>query len=157
MSSVCHASATRKFCCRPIAFRKKKKKSLPIVKTQDRSSDSPPTGVITKASLDKKNFLKNMSARRQRIDLGDGNSKKRRLDNDGEGDETNYWTGLPFSQRYYSILEKRTKLPVYQFKKELIDKILENQCVVVEGETGKKNTKDLCQTICSLSLFFFSF
>ena len=90
-----------------------------------------------------------MSARRQRIDLGDGNSKKRRLDNDGEGDETNYWTGLPFSRRYYSILEKRTKLPVYQFKKELIDKVLENQCVVVEGETGKRNI------VRQFAIFFF--
>ena len=78
-----------------------------------------------------------MAGRRQRIDLGDVTGKKRKLGNDGL-QESNPWTGAPFSQRYFSILEKRTKLPVYQFKKELIDKVLENQCVVVEGETGKE-------------------
>lgn len=74
--------------------------------------------------------------RRQRIELGDPNSKRQKYDDEGSN-EANPWTGLPFSRRYHSILEKRTRLPVYQFKKELIEKILENQCVVVEGETGK--------------------
>lgn len=55
---------------------------------------------------------------------------------DEEDDGYNPWTGIKFSNKYYSILKTRMKLPVYQFKKELISKVLKNQCVVVEGETG---------------------
>ena len=78
-----------------------------------------------------------MGGRRQRIDLGDASSKKQKVDDgSSEAPTHNPWTGLPFSQKYYSILEKRCKLPVYQFKQELLKKVTENQCVVVEGETG---------------------
>ena len=48
----------------------------------------------------------------------------------------NPWTGAPWSRRYYEILEKRQRLPVYEFKEELEDKIRRNQIIVVEGETG---------------------
>ena len=78
-----------------------------------------------------------MGGRRQRIDLGEGSNKKLKSDDGDEAPTQNPWTGLPFSQKYYSILEKRCKLPVYQFKKELLKKVSENQCVVVEGETGQ--------------------
>lgn len=74
-----------------------------------------------------------MGGRRQRIDLGDAPRKKQKV---VETEENNPWTGLPFSQKYYSILEKRCTLPVYQFKQELLKKVAANQCVVVEGETG---------------------
>jgi HrpA-like RNA helicase len=76
-----------------------------------------------------------MSDRRRKIDLGgyEGSSKRKK-------EEVNPWTGQNFSQRYYNILEKRTKLPVYQFKDELVAKVLENQSVVVEGETGSGKT-----------------
>ena len=77
-----------------------------------------------------------MGKRRQRIDLGDESNKKQKGDDDNEAPTHNPWTGNPFSQRYYSILEKRCTLPVYQFREELLKKVMENQCVVVEGETG---------------------
>jgi pre-mRNA-splicing factor ATP-dependent RNA helicase DHX15/PRP43 len=48
----------------------------------------------------------------------------------------NKWTGLPYTQKYYSILATRQKLPVYQFRQDLIDAVRKNQFVVVEGETG---------------------
>lgn len=82
-----------------------------------------------------------MANRRQRIDLGDYGSAKRAKN---EGD-VNPWTGRPYSQRYLSILKTRTKLPVYQFKDELINKVMENQCVVVEGETGSGKTTQIGQ------------
>jgi pre-mRNA-splicing factor ATP-dependent RNA helicase DHX15/PRP43 len=75
-----------------------------------------------------------MTDRRRRIDLADTDINKRSKD-DGE---FNPWTGAPFSQKYYNILETRIKLPVYQFREQLTKKVLENQCVVVEGETGKE-------------------
>lgn len=79
-----------------------------------------------------------MANRRRKIDFDDERGKKNKQD-------LNIWTGSPFSQRYYDILEKRTKLPVYQFKEELIEKVLQNQSVVVEGETGSGKTTQIPQ------------
>lgn len=73
--------------------------------------------------------------------MGDYESAKRSKD---EGD-FNPWTGRPYSQRYYSILKTRTKLPVYQFKDELIQKVLDNQVVIVEGATGSGKTTQIGQ------------
>ena len=69
--------------------------------------------------------------RRRKINLDDNgvNSVKRTK-------ETNRWTGQAFSDRYYSILQGRQKLPVYQFKDKLVQTVKDNQVVIVEGETG---------------------
>ena len=88
--------------------------------------------------------------------MTDTGSRKRRIDLGGEDQaaglssssskrinaETalNPWTGIAFSNRYYSILETRQKLPVYQFKDELVEAVRKNQFVVVEGETGSGKT-----------------
>lgn len=83
-------------------------------------------------------------SRKQKIDLGDssnnydgeeqGREVRRRLDG---GNELNRWTGKPYSSRYYSILETRIKLPVYQFKDKVLKSLEDNQIIVVEGETGQ--------------------
>jgi pre-mRNA-splicing factor ATP-dependent RNA helicase DHX15/PRP43 len=80
-----------------------------------------------------------MTERRRKIDLGsEPQSKKSKVsDTVPTDDKYNPWTGETFSQKYYSILEKRVKLPVYQFRDELVAKVMANQCVVVEGETGR--------------------
>ena len=72
--------------------------------------------------------------RKRRIDIQDVVGKKSK--GSGGDNDVNPWTGEPFSARYYSILEVRTKLPVYQFKEKLVSKVMENQVVIVEGETG---------------------
>jgi pre-mRNA-splicing factor ATP-dependent RNA helicase DHX15/PRP43 len=48
----------------------------------------------------------------------------------------NPFTNKPYSPRYYEILKKRQQLPVYEFKKDLIEKVRTHQTIVVEGETG---------------------
>jgi hypothetical protein len=73
-----------------------------------------------------------MADRKRKLDLGDIASKMPK----GSDDAINRWTGRPYSARYYSIFETRQKLPVYQFKEELIETVKNNQFVVVEGETG---------------------
>jgi pre-mRNA-splicing factor ATP-dependent RNA helicase DHX15/PRP43 len=91
-----------------------------------------------------------MTDRRRKIDLGSNG------DENGSGkrnkQEVNPWTGAPYSQRYYSILEKRIKLPVYQFKDELMAKVMENQSIVVEGETGSGKTTQIPQFLLEAGL-----
>jgi pre-mRNA-splicing factor ATP-dependent RNA helicase DHX15/PRP43 len=81
--------------------------------------------------------------RRRRIDLdtsaaADPSASKRQRD-------TNRWTGQPFSDKYYSILAGRQKLPVYQFKEQLIKTVQDNQVIIVEGETGSGKTTQIPQ------------
>eukprot|EP00904_Undaria_pinnatifida_P006266 jgi/Undpi1/276/HiC_scaffold_1.g00272.m1 len=57
----------------------------------------------------------------------------------------NPFTGSPYSRKYYDILEKRVKLPVHQFLEDLMEKVKNNQTVVVEGETGSGKTTQIPQ------------
>ena len=54
--------------------------------------------------------------------------------------QVNPLTGQPFSNRYYSILEDRKKLPVMEFLDTLEEAMEKNQVVIVEGETGSGKT-----------------
>ena len=51
--------------------------------------------------------------------------------------------GRQFSANYYEILKVRQSLPVYQFIDELHKNVLENQVIVVEGETGSGKTTQI--------------
>lgn len=57
----------------------------------------------------------------------------------------NPWTNQPYSEQYQKILKGRLKLPVYQFKEDLIETLGKNQIVVVEGETGSGKTTQIPQ------------
>lgn len=67
-----------------------------------------------------------------------------------DSNELNPWNGNAYSQRYYEILAKRKQLPVYEFKKELEKKVLENQVVIIEGETGSGKTTQIPQFVLSI-------
>ena len=54
--------------------------------------------------------------------------------------ETNPYTNRQYSQKYYDILEKRMKLPVYDFKKEFLEKVNQSQILLLVGETGSGKT-----------------
>jgi pre-mRNA-splicing factor ATP-dependent RNA helicase DHX15/PRP43 len=93
-----------------------------------------------------------MADRKRRLDLGGDSSASKRAkeipqtDNTAPDDDSiNPWTGIPYSDRYKSILETRLKLPVYQFKDKLLKAVEENQIVVVEGETGSGKTTQIPQ------------
>ncbi|KAL5996520.1 hypothetical protein ACLOJK_026600 [Asimina triloba] len=55
----------------------------------------------------------------------------------------NPWTGQPYSQRYFEILEKRKTLPVWLQKDEFLQALQDNQILILVGDTGSgKTTQD---------------
>jgi hypothetical protein len=58
----------------------------------------------------------------------------------GGGSVMNKYTGRPFSQRYYDILEKRKGLPVWQQRDDFIKIMNSHQTLVLVGETGSGKT-----------------
>lgn len=62
----------------------------------------------------------------------------------------NPWTLKPFSSRYYELLLQRSKLPVFEFKADLLNKVTNNQVVIIEGETGSGKTTQIPQFLLPL-------
>jgi HrpA-like RNA helicase len=60
----------------------------------------------------------------------------------GSGDiaRTNPLTGQPFSQKYYTIKEKREALPVWKYLEDIGEQLQKSQIVIIEGETGSGKT-----------------
>lgn len=70
--------------------------------------------------------------------------RKRKLDISGGG-RVNPLTNDVFSERYFTLLEQRKTLPVYQQKEEFIDKIKRENVIVLVGETGSGKTTQVAQ------------
>lgn len=67
----------------------------------------------------------------------------------------NRWTGKPYSQRYYEILEKRKTLPVWHQKEEFFQALKKSQSLILVGETGSGKTTQVC--FCKTLSFYFQF
>ncbi|MQL76686.1 hypothetical protein Taro_009101 [Colocasia esculenta] len=63
---------------------------------------------------------------------------------------TNRWTGRPYSQRFFEILEKRKTLPVWQQKEEFLQVLRANQTLILVGETGSGKTTQIPQFVLEL-------
>lgn len=78
---------------------------------------------------------------------------KRKFDDNGASDmfegttngEANPWTGNPYSQQYYDILEKRKTLPVFEHKAEVVQAVQDNPVTILVGETGSGKTTQIPQ------------
>ncbi|KAF2325077.1 hypothetical protein GH714_022649 [Hevea brasiliensis] len=85
-----------------------------------------------------------ISAKKSKTNGGGGAA----INNNGNNDNLiNRWTGKPYSQRYYEILEKRTSLPVWQQKEEFLTALKKNQVLVLVGETGSGKTTQIPQFV----------
>jgi pre-mRNA-splicing factor ATP-dependent RNA helicase DHX15/PRP43 len=89
--------------------------------------------------------------RKRKIDISSFSSTTlSSADIEGPNVRINPWTGNPYSDRYYEILRKRQQLPVYEFREELINKVKNHQCIIIEGETGSGKTTQVPQFLLSL-------
>jgi HrpA-like RNA helicase len=115
-----------------------------LIKPQQRNSQH--TIIIASAIVYSTLCLRIMD-RKRRLDLESESIPKRRRNDLHEGG-INPWTSRPYTARYHSILETRLKLPVYQFKDQLLKAVDENQIVVVEGETGELVRQHAASSSC---------
>ena len=72
---------------------------------------------------------------------------------------TNPFTMRPFSERYFQILNKRNQLPVWEYREQFINTLMQTQCMVLVGETGSGKTTQVprqynfCATCIILSSY----
>uniref|UniRef100_A0A3B3YTE0 RNA helicase n=1 Tax=Poecilia mexicana TaxID=48701 RepID=A0A3B3YTE0_9TELE len=59
--------------------------------------------------------------------------------------QTNPFTNLPHTPRYHEILQKRLRLPVWEYRDVFTDILMRNQSFVLVGETGSGKTTQIPQ------------
>eukprot|EP00731_Ephydatia_muelleri_P020961 Em0013g688a len=64
--------------------------------------------------------------------------------------QVNKYTGRPFSERFWTILEKRKSLPVWDYYNDFMDLVKKKQCVVLVGETGSGKTTQIPQWLSEM-------
>eukprot|EP01120_Amphizonella_sp_Union-15-10_P015582 TRINITY_DN8051_c0_g1_i2.p1 TRINITY_DN8051_c0_g1~~TRINITY_DN8051_c0_g1_i2.p1 ORF type:complete len:705 (-),score=150.45 TRINITY_DN8051_c0_g1_i2:146-2260(-) len=81
-----------------------------------------------------------MSSKRRRVDIDDDSSKRSRYD-------ANSLNGKPFSSRYFSLLETRKKLPIWEQREQFLKCFNEFQILILQGETGSGKTTQIPQFV----------
>eukprot|EP00105_Crassostrea_gigas_P007408 XP_011421637.1 PREDICTED: putative pre-mRNA-splicing factor ATP-dependent RNA helicase PRP1 [Crassostrea gigas] len=102
---------------------------------------------------------------KRRIDVGDSlsQSKRGREDEKEKKDEKSYksvfeqfgiskptlqmnpFTGLPYTPKYFELLNKRKMLPVWEYKEKFCEILNNHQILVLVGETGSGKTTQIPQ------------
>ena len=65
-----------------------------------------------------------------------------------EDGPNSFWTGAAYTDRYFTILEQRRRLPVYKQRQEFLDLLHEHQIICLSGETGSGKTTQIPQFVC---------
>uniref|UniRef100_A0A8R1DLA5 RNA helicase n=1 Tax=Caenorhabditis japonica TaxID=281687 RepID=A0A8R1DLA5_CAEJA len=59
--------------------------------------------------------------------------------------QINPYNNQPYSNRYWTIWEKRSQLPVWDYKEKFMELLRNNQCITLVGETGSGKTTQIPQ------------
>lgn len=66
--------------------------------------------------------------------------KTKEIDFEWKPPSYNAWTNKPFSPKYYTILEKRKELPVWNARSNVLELVNKHQVIILQGETGSGKT-----------------
>ncbi|KAG7273781.1 hypothetical protein CRUP_003281 [Coryphaenoides rupestris] len=125
------------------------------------SSHQPPPATLDSLSVSSL-FSEDDLEEDEEEEKGEGGARRRRREGDedeeeeeeGVGDlEVNPYDGLPFSSRYYVLLEERRQLPIWQLKYRLLELLEGHSMVLLSGPSGAgKSTQPHSAAAASLSL-----
>lgn len=67
--------------------------------------------------------------------------------------QVNKYTGRPFTDRFWKILEKRKALPVWEYYSQFTELVSKHQCVVLVGETGSGKTTQVGHAVFNIHVW----
>lgn len=71
------------------------------------------------------------------------------FENDNKKKGTNPFNSMPYSHKYYDLLEKRKVLPAWEAREHLITLLDEYQVLILQGETGSGKTTQIPQFLAN--------